>query len=51
MFEQSLKKLESSEKVPKLDTQEMIDKIFQDAQKLLEKTLQEFDEFNKKFYV
>jgi len=51
LFDQSLKKLESPQKIEKLDTQEMIDKIFKDAQKLLEKTLQEFDEFNKKFYV
>ena len=41
----------NSEKLPKkIDTQEMMDKIFKDAQKLLEKTLKEFDEFNKSIY-
>ena len=47
MFDNSMKKL----KLPKkIDTQEMMDKIFKDAQKLLEKTLKEFDEFNKSIY-
>lgn len=32
------------------DTQEMTQKILQSAQKLLEKTLQEFEEFNKELY-
>ncbi len=41
MFDKSLKKLESP------DT---IDKIFEDAKKLLEKTLKEFDEFNRILY-
>lgn len=51
LFDKSLQKLESPQKIESLDMQKMIDKIFQDAQKLLEKTLQEFNEFNKKFYV
>jgi hypothetical protein len=34
----------------KVDNSKMIDKIFADAQKLLEKTLQAFDNFNKEIY-
>ncbi len=47
MFDNSMKKLELPQT---LNTQEMINKIFEDAQKLLEKTLQEFDDFNKNIY-
>ncbi len=47
MFDNSLKKLEVPER---LNTQDMLKKIFEDAQKLLEKTLQEFDNFNKNVY-
>jgi len=38
------------EEPTRLNTQEIIDKIFKEAQKLLEKTLQEFDNFNKNIY-
>ncbi|MBL4730902.1 MAG: hypothetical protein JKY28_06035 [Sulfurimonas sp.] len=48
IFDNALKQLEQPEK---LNHQEMINKIFEDAQKLLEKTLEEFDDFNKKFYI
>jgi hypothetical protein len=34
----------------KIDNSKMMDKIFADAQKLLEKTLQAFDNFNKEIY-
>ena len=47
MFDNAMKKLEAPER---LNTQEMIDKIFKDAQKLLEKTLKEFEEYNKELY-
>jgi len=33
-----------------MSTQDMIDKILKDTQKLLEKTLEEFDNFNKNLY-
>ena len=47
MFDNSMKKL----KLPaKLDTADMMDKIFKDAQKLLEKTLEEFEKFNQSLY-
>lgn len=47
MFDNSVNKLE----IPKGQNKEdMINKIFKDAQKLLEKTLKEFDEFNKSIY-
>ena len=47
MFDNALEKLEP----PKLlDPQELINKIFEDSKKLLEKTLQEFDNFNKSLY-
>ena len=47
MFDNSMKKL----KIPKSDENvNPLDKIFEEAQKLLEKTLQEFDEFNKTTY-
>jgi len=47
MFDNGMKKLEEPER---LNTQEMLAKIFEDAKKLLEKTLKEFDEFNKEIY-
>ena len=57
MFDDSMQKLKLPEKdsteLPKvetLDMEKMMDKIFKDAQKLLEKTLKEFDEFNKNIY-
>ena len=47
MFDNSIKEL----KIPEQNNlQDILDKIFEDAQKLLEKTLKEFDEFNKKLY-
>ena len=47
MFDNSMKKLE----IPDMDKQiNHMEKIFKDAQKLLEKTLQEFDNFNKSIY-
>ncbi len=47
MFDRSLNQLEIPEKTSK---EEMIEKIYEDAKKLLEKTLKEFDEFNKEIY-
>ena len=47
MFDNSIQKLELPE-AP--SAQEMIDKLFKDAQKLLEKTLENFDNFNKNLY-
>jgi hypothetical protein len=47
MFDNSMAKLKTPEKLSTIDS---IDKIFKDAQKLLEKTLQEFNDFNKKLY-
>jgi len=47
MFDNSIEKFESPER---LDMQEILKKIFEDAQKLLEKTLKEFDNFNKEIY-
>lgn len=47
MFDNAMSKLETPEK---LNTQEMIEKIFKETQKLLEKTLKEFNEFNKNLY-
>jgi len=47
MFDKSLQEMQ----VPKeLSMEKMIEKVFKDAQKLLEKTLQEFDNFNKEIY-
>lgn len=47
MFDKAFHSLD----IPKeLSTQEMIENILFDAQKLLEKTLKEFDEFNKNIY-
>ena len=60
MFDNSMRKLENDhkenlaknkvEKENPLDMEKMLDKIFKEAQKLLEKTLQEFDLINKKIY-
>ena len=65
MFDDSMKKLHHSNKTHKedtndnkelknnvqtLDMEKVMDKIFKDAQKLLEKTLKEFDQLNKSFY-
>ncbi|EDZ62467.1 hypothetical protein SMGD1_0618 [Sulfurimonas gotlandica GD1] len=47
MFDDSMKKLEAPEKLDNIDS---LDKIFADAQKLLEKTLKAFDDFNKNIY-
>lgn len=47
MFDNSLATLE----LPKTDSiEDMLDKIYKETQKLLEKTLKEFDEFNKLLY-
>lgn len=56
MFDNSMQKLKhppKDEKVDKpeaLDMEKLMDKIFKDAQKLLEKTLKEFDQVNKSLY-
>lgn len=47
MFDDSMKKLEMPQKSDGISS---IEKIFEDAQKLLEKTLSEFDNFNKNIY-
>jgi len=47
MFDNSMKKLEIPKKE---DNVNPLDKIFEEAQKLLEKTLKEFDNFNKNIY-
>jgi len=47
MFDNSIKKLELPKNSDKVD---LFEKIFEDAKKLLEKTLKEFDEFNKSLY-
>ena len=47
MFDNAVKKLVMPEKE---NPQEMIEKIFKETQKLLERTLKEFDEFNKSLY-
>ena len=47
MFDNSMKKLEIPAKEDEINP---LDKLFQDAKELLEKTLKEFDEFNKKLY-
>ena len=33
-----------------MSIEDMLEKIFEDTQKLLEKTLKEFDDFNKNLY-
>jgi len=47
MFDRSLNQLEIPQSTTKED---MISKIFEDTQKLLEKTLKEFEEYNKSLY-
>jgi hypothetical protein len=47
MFDNSINQLEIPEKTNK---ESMIEKIFEDTKKLLEKTLKEFDEFNNSLY-
>ena len=47
LFDRSLNKLELPEKT---STEELMQKIFEDAKKLLEKTLEEFDNFGKNLY-
>jgi len=47
MFDSAMEKVEEP---TRLNRQEMIDKMFKEAQNLLEKTLQEFDKFNKTIY-
>ena len=47
MFDNAMKKLEMPEQS---NRQDLIDKMFKETQKLLEKTLQEFDEFNRNTY-
>ena len=47
MFDDAVSKLENPEK---LDPMMSLEKILKEAQKLLEKTLKEFEEFNKSLY-
>ena len=47
MFDDSMKKLEAPKEI---EGKNSIEKIFEEAKKLLEKTLKEFDEFNKSIY-
>jgi hypothetical protein len=47
MFDNTMKKLEIPEKP---DTQELLEQIYENTKKLLEKTLKEFDNFNKELY-
>lgn len=47
MFDQAMKKLEMPEQSNRVD---LIDKMFKETQKLLERTLREFDNFNKEIY-
>ena len=47
MFDNAMKKLEMPEQS---NRQSLIDKMFKETQKLLEKTLKEFDDFNKTIY-
>ena len=50
MFDNSIEKLQLPDKTQTLDLEQMMEKIFKDAQKLLEKTLKEFDNINKDIY-
>ncbi|ABB44828.1 hypothetical protein Suden_1551 [Sulfurimonas denitrificans DSM 1251] len=50
MFDNSLQKLKLPQDSQTADANEMMEKIFENAKNLLEKTLQEFNEFNKKIY-
>ena len=47
MFDNAMQKLEMPEES---NRQNLIDKMFKETQKLLEKTLEEFDNFNKNIY-
>lgn len=47
MFDNALKEIEPPEA---MSTKELIDKLFEDSKKLLEKTLKEFEEFNNNLY-
>jgi len=47
MFDNSMKKLEEPERVNSAET---LEKIFEDAKKLLEKVIEEFDGLNKEIY-
>jgi len=47
MFDNAMKKLEIPEQS---NRQDLIDKMFKESQKLLERTLKEFDNFNKNIY-
>jgi len=47
MFDNAMKKLEIPEQS---NRQDLIDKMFKESQKLLERTLKEFDNFNKEIY-
>ena len=47
MFDKSLQELDAPKKV---STEDMIEKILKDAKELLERTLDAFDDFNKKIY-
>ena len=50
MFDDSIKKLDKPEENEKLDEIDYLEKMLKDAQKLLEKTLNEFDKFNQNTY-
>jgi len=50
MFDKSMRELKMPEKSEQLDPTELMEKIFEQTKKLLERTLQEFDEFNKNIY-
>ncbi|EQB39937.1 hypothetical protein M947_04970 [Sulfurimonas hongkongensis] len=50
MFDKSMRELKIPEKSKQSDATEFMENIFEQTQKLLEKTLQEFDQFNKNIY-
>ena len=50
MFDDSIQKLEPPKENNELDEIDYLEKMFKDAQKLLEKTLDAFDDFNKNTY-
>lgn len=50
MFDKSLQELKEPKNTETLDLEKMMDKIFKDAQKLLEKTLKEFEKLNTEIY-
>jgi len=47
MFDKALQEIKPPQEMP---IEDMMEKIFEDTQKLLEKTLEEFDNFNKDLY-